>query len=311
MARKLLIILFLTLFAATVFADENDDADKKLYWQGYELEVVSVINDRYSLAGYEWPEAGYLVQFRLAVKNKMLVPDDVFATYSQEFVLLDGERVYRPFDAYSNTNDETFFTLTYKILKNEIPVEKLKLDIWRRGALWANAHFRGAAESPFKYFISKDPKKQICAIALEDGSMYRYDKSVAVINPDEAFKELNDELKNVINGLRDILSKDQIIISDDPDQASVVIGVNIQYPLAGKYGTGGAIKAYNCVLTLTAYDAKTHNKLAALTVGSYFGNTISIQAGATAIWKYIPSPDAADDINKNEFIFALRNFWKE
>jgi len=306
MRRVTLLIILLSLFVSPVFCGEA--AGDKIFWQGHEFEISSFITDRELLSGYEWPEEGRLLQIKLFTTDDAAIPETMFVIYAHEFVVLDGAGgVYRPFEALPETDDGTRVTLTYHI---DAPVasDGYKLDIWRRGALWADAHYRGAG-SPFKGFVSEDPHAFVCAVALEDNSMYRYDKNAAITNPDDAFKELGGDLKEIIGGLKKIFNDSGITVSDDPNAASVVIGVNVQYPLAGKYGAGGAIKAYNCVLTLTAYDAVTHKKITGFTVGSYFGNTISVQAGVTTTWKYVPSVAAADAADRSAFIGALRDHW--
>jgi len=306
--RKAALIFLLLIGFTTARGSETASDAPVLYWQGYEFTVASFVTDRDAFTGYDWPENGRLVQVNLNSKNKTRIPENVFTTYSHEFVLLNGpDGVFRPFEIRAGLPDGSSLVLTYRIEKPGAN-DSYKIDIWRRGALWTDAAYRGSGP-PFKFFAPKDPKPFLYATALEDFSLYRYDKAAAIINPDEAFKELSDEMRLISDGLKEIFNNYEIKPAESPDFASVVIGVNIQYPLAGKYGTGGAIRAYNCVLTLTAYEAKTHKKLTELIIGSYFGNTVSVQAGATATWKFMPSPAAADTEKKNEFIKVLREYF--
>ena len=307
MKRLLLIFLLSSLFA--VIAHGNENLSERIHWQGHELEILSYAPGGAAASDRERSGEGRLAQVRLAPADKLRVPDNILAAYSHEFVLLDGDDgVYRPIEARQDTDGDSII-LTYKISEKDDASDNLKLDVWRRGALWANAYYRLAARSPFRLFIPKDPRPFTYSIALDDQSMYRYDKKSAIANPDDAFDELSDELGVIATWLKEALPEREFAASDDPDLASVVIGVSVQYPLAGKYGVGGMIKAYNCVLTLTAYDSSNHRSIAALTAGAYFGNTISVQSGATATWKQVPSPAAADAEAIENFIRAVKDFW--
>jgi hypothetical protein len=73
--------------------------------------------------------------------------------------------------------------------------------------------------------------------------------------------------------------------------------------LAGKYGEVGQISAYNCTLTLTAYDALTHTKIASLQARSFFDDTVRVLPGVGITWKRLPYPSDAED--KDGFVKSL------
>ena len=304
----LILILIFGMFIE-VFAGSLTGAG--LYWQGYEINVtgssITKIEAGESFAGAEKYEL--LLDFE--APDISFIPDQTISVYAHEFVLTDGaDRVFRPSGIKIDNENGAAFTLAYETdFYPDIINGGLKIDVWRRGALWFDEFYRKKAGAPFKYFIPDSPRANTYSLALEDHSMYKFDKGAAISDPEACFSELNADLKNIAAGIKNTFSGQPFALSDDPDSASVTIGVCVQYPLAGKYGAEGSIKAYNCVLTLTAYDAATHEKIAELATGSYFGSTITIAAGSSVTWKFIPSFDSFDETQKTDFINALKDFW--
>lgn len=282
-----------------------------LTWQGMQIKVASATSDRAALAGWEWPDEGYLLRIQFEAENQAAVLDDAVAIYKHEIILTDGnQRKYRAIDAVVPSNPGVF-SLIYCIDGTPIAaMDSLTLNVKPNAALWMDGYFDEANTQPFQAFCPKNPQAHRIAIALEDASMFAYDSGAAIAEPEDALSATEATLGDIRSELLELFDDNDWGIAGDSDLASVVIGVHINYPLAGRYGVGGSIRAFNCVLTLTAYDPITKEKITSLQVGSFFGNTISVSIGSSVIWKHVPSIAAVDEAKKDAFVSDLRDFWE-
>jgi len=138
--------------------------------------------------------------------------------------------------------------------------------------------------------------------------MFYRDHGIAVKNPEMAIDLLGPNLEEIHSVLTTLFGA-EVAIADNPNIASVLIGVNVQFPFAGNYGEREQLKAYDSRLTLTAYDAIAHDVIASLTVSDHFGSSITTSVGASAVWKKIPSLEEADVAERDAFMDALAGFW--
>jgi hypothetical protein len=82
-----------------------------------------------------------------------------------------------------------------------------------------------------------------------------------------------------------------VTFTNNPDLASVVIIVNLQYSLAGHYGPVGTISAYNSQVTLTAYGMEDRQMIAQVELWERYGDTISISVGSSWTQKWPADPN--------------------
>ncbi|MDR3051688.1 MAG: hypothetical protein LBU67_08190 [Oscillospiraceae bacterium] len=283
----------------------------ELVWHGHTLGITRCTDDKATLSGYyPWPEQGYLVRVTFKTLDESLIAEDEIAQYANEIALVDDERVYRHVVQAVSQQDSDSFGLIYLVDGEPFPTfGSLKLALRPRGALWADAAFRQTDGEVFERFIPKTPQANTYALALADQSMYKPNEGNAITHPEEAFMALEDELEDLSVSLREMFAGEPFALVGDPDHAFVLLTVDATYPLAGTYGVGGVIRAYNCYLTLTAYDALTHQEIAKLQVGSYFGDTISVTPGTSVTWKRLPNP--ADAEGGDAFVKTLVGYGRD
>jgi len=283
-------------------------ADVGLLWQDQQVSVVAFTDERALLWEHEWPENGYLAE--ITFQSPSIDSDTVFA-YAHEFVLASGEgHEHELISVTRSTRDgQPVFSLIYRIAGDPPPsTDSLSLDVQPRPALWMDDGFRHQNTKPLKSFVPQSPTARTVAIALEDTSKYEFGSKNAILNPEEALRALHQELQTIRADLIAMFDE-PITVASDPGLASVVIGVNISFPLAGEYGDFSPVKAYNAELTLTAYDAMTQGVIAEYTAGHYYGSSISVTPGTTVVWKNIPTLSDTTGY-EDAFVPALEAFWQ-
>ena len=282
--------------------------------------------DKATLSRYDWPEQGYLLQIRFTTIDGALIPRTMLTLYESDIILLDpalnqysivpgSTIIYDPGDTptWETVEEANSFALLYRFEGEQVPSPEVLLPfIQPRGALWLRPQFRVKDAAPIAGYIPVNPTKFYYAMFLEDQSFYLPDNQTRAINePDEAFRVLENDLNQTANKLMAWFDGEPFIHADPP-YASVNIGIDIKFPFAGTYRPPmgvGSVSAYNCELTLTAYDAMTHQPIATLTIGEYFGQTINVQVGVNKVWKNIPDLNSADSQEMDKFIKALNDFW--
>ena len=283
-----------------------------LGWQGRQLVVNGWTTDKAALASLGWPETGYLVRVAFSAQDGGAIPDDIIENYRHELQLTDGGAyrvVYREGWLPWSPEGTTSFSLLYAVEGEAVPPPAaLTLTVARTPALWLHAGFRAEHSLPFAEYVPHSPAPRTVALVLENFSQYAAGSPYAMERPQAALDALAEPLQRVRDGLAEMFG-DAITLTDDPALASVVVGIQVRYPLAGSYGTAGTVKAYNCVLTLTAYDAVTHAVLATLRAGDYFGDTITVSPGQSRVWKQVPMPGDAAQEDRAAFLDSLNAGW--
>jgi hypothetical protein len=293
-------------------------ANTAFLWSDHQISIAAFTNDKAHLWEYEWPDDGYLAKilFQCDEKGENIESDTLF-TYAHEFVLTDGEnREYIPFKTlkHSILDDVCTFSLIYSVGNIPVPsVDELGITIQPRPVMWVDPLARMNTQ-PFRSFVPDNPTDYTVAVFLDPASRYEFGSVDAILNPEEALDTLSRDLRDVRMDLMSFLPE-KTIITDNPDLASVMIGIRISYQYAGKYGaagTAGTVDAYNCLLTVTAYDARTREVLEEYTAGNYFGNAIAATS-STVVWHDIPRIiDGSGNNNDARRAFAdqLRDFWE-
>ena len=289
--------------------------ESEVSWQGYRLAIVSCTNEKTLMPGREWPSSGYLVKVELMSADDSLLPWYALfePEYLYEIVLTDTNGgIYKHIDGWLGANalnDKPMMTLFYEITSDPLPsMENLELTVKPCPIIWFSPYTYVADTSSFREFVPQTPETKTASVFLEASAKYGIDSSIAAAHPQEALRALDADLKEINTALAYAFG-DAITISNDPNSASVIIGIGIKYPLAGHYGVTGSVSAYNCELTLTAYDATSHTEITRMMIGAYFGNTISITPGSTRTWKEVPQFADADADEKAAFIADLLAYW--
>lgn len=189
------------------------------------------------------------------------------------------------------------------------------------GPLWDSKEYRDlwAQEAPFEEFTPKDPQPCTYTVMLTDDTQYNPESPTAREAPDEVFDALYRELANVKYPLSNLMKKIPAEHVADPDLASVVIVVEIRFPFAGSYTPGtnsyadnvvgkGQVDAYDCVLTVSAYSADRHSRLAHFEAERRFGKSISTSATSGSVWKEIPEVFELQE--STSFLEQLKSYWK-
>ena len=144
--------------------------------------------------------------------------------------------------------------------------------------LWEFEKFREQPEEdePSREFVPNKPERGSWTMMLSKKSQYQAMGGEAGADVDQAFYHLGDDLTILHKNIRELFShvnkyNSPYFVTDqgDPNCSSVAIVVEIKYPYAGAYAVHGTIRAYNCELTLTAYNMITHEFIAELTLGNY------------------------------------------
>ena len=286
----------------------------ELRWQGRPLAVTTGTLDKAALSQFEWPENGYLIRIEFETTDDSMLWESEIEADGHEIVLTDGEAhqyVYRDRRVVftKSPHEASSFSLIYAVTGDPPPAaDRLALDVRPTLALWIDSAARFAETQSLDRFVPHTPATHTVALALENDTKYRYDSDSAKMNPEAAFLGLESTIEDMVADLS-VVFGDSVTITSDPNLASVVIGIDIQYPLAGHYGISGEVKAYDCVLTLTAYEAISHNAISTLKTGNYYGATISVSQGVTEIRQKIPRVADSASSEKRAFISELEDFW--
>ena len=287
--------------------------DTVLDWHGQTLKVDLCTDDKArASARHPWPEQGYLVLLRLQTLDGSHVSEGKVSAYAYQIVLLDeAGNIYRP-EQWDWWWESDTFSLIYHVQGTPLPaLDSFTLAMRPGSALWADANARQTLNIPFADFIPMHPQINTCVMALADQSEFRPNSPRAIARPDEAFAGLQGELNDLERDLHELFEGKGFVLVDDPHQASVLLAARASYLSAGQYGQAGQYTAYHCVLTLTAYDARTHEQIAELEVGSYYGHTISVVPGTgSRVWKRLPSPLDAQEQGIDAFLNGLTKFWR-
>ncbi|MDR2657591.1 MAG: hypothetical protein LBB86_07180 [Oscillospiraceae bacterium] len=161
----------------------------------------------------------------------------------------------------------------------------------RRGMVWTDAALLQTYGVESAAFRPSNPQPRDALIILSPESEYRPSSGPASQNPSAALDELGSELYAVAEDLGARLTGRPLSITDDPNQAGLIIELDASYPYAGQYG--GYLDAYNCILTITVIDVSTRETIATLSASSEYGESIDVSQfaeGTTVIWKKLPLP---------------------
>jgi len=300
-------------------------------WQGMDLISVSATNDKATLAREDWPEKGYLLKLVLEKEDETDLEDFSLSQYKHEIVVVDEDQnEYRPVTAYQQTvipeeyRDQAVPTalkpyvvraieLIYRIDVDPAPdIDSFTLQKRTLGVLWMDAAIRKAATVPLYEFKPQSPKINTAALFLSNGTVFKRGSEIAIDDVDGAFEIFNPIMKDVRSGLQTLLSG-ALKITVDPNEASVLMELFLEYESAGSYAPVGwkvgTVSAYNCYLRITAYDAMTKEKISSLRIGVPYGNTISVAQGTETISKSPPQFTDAKKEDKDAFAADLKKFW--
>ena len=281
-------------------------AKAKLSWQGLELSLSGWTTDKMMLSNYAWPEIGYLAMATFGTQG-IPITDAQFEKGQYEIVLVDAAgREYICSSSYMNleVNRPTTFRLIYSIDGDSSLPEELSLRVRPLPTLWFHGEARTRYAIPFSLFEPQQPEQSSVALALESTAKYDYKARAAAGDPEKTFDRLKGEIDRISSDLSALFG-DGVIITNDPNRASVVIFVDIQYPAGAKYGDYGQVRAYNSVMRLAAYDALSHTEIATMELSNRFGETVSVAVGTSVAVKDAPRIADATQEQKAEFLAPL------
>jgi len=332
-----------------------------LFWKGYRLRLDRFMNDGLAVTDMireRYPERDSPVEDRMPdlFWSQQFVLAEITAFSEQKGVVPDGGNLREMAEALmleSGDADACSPVLTFVrkssfqavfIADLSVPLADMRLAMpetkpFPAGPLWVSGNWDddsgggpSAADAPFSEFIPQYPERYACALMLEDASAFRPARGKARPRQHmrEAMETLEDDLYEISAYLTGMFGDgddaEELTVTDDPDEASVIIGVNIQFPSAGKVRDEDdrerAYPAFQYSLTLTAYDAVTHRKIGRLKASNRFGGGAGAEGyGYEPFWMsddpgdgtegIVQSlPDLSEASGRHGFVNALNAFWK-
>ena len=190
--------------------------------------------------------------------------------------------------------------------------------------LWTYEDFEEYYGQSFDDFRPASPQPFTCLLVLDPNAQSSHD--TLYTNSDEDTQEIRSKImeyvygdggwpgKEAVNtigavteekGIRAYVKANEIPVTftNNPDLASVVIIVNLQYSLAGHYGFTGTVSAYNSQVTLTAYGMEDRQMIGQVELWERYGDTISISAGSSWTQKWPADPNHLENAEE-EAAFA-------
>jgi len=331
-----------------------------LYWKGYRLRLDQYMNDGLAITNMireQYPEHDSPIEDIMPdlfwSDQFVLVEMTVFS--DQKGITLDKGNLYEMAEEIMLTGDDTdtcwpVLTFVRKssfqaifIVDLSVPLANLRPTMpdtkpFPAGPLWVGGKWDddsedepAAADVPLSAFVPEYPESYTCVLMLEDASAYEpaEGKTRPRQHMKEAIESLEDDLYVISWRLNYMFEEEEgmeaFSITTDPNEASVIIGVNIQFPYAGKYRDEEdrelVYPAYNYTLVLTAYDAVTYKKIGTLKASNQFSGRISVyDYDMFYIYDNIddetegivqPLPDITESSGRRSFINALNAFWKK
>jgi hypothetical protein len=321
------------------------------------LAVTNMIRDRYpehnspiedNMPDLFWSRQFVLVEMTVFSDQKGVTLDRGNLSEMAEAIVLAGDGAETCWPVLTFVGKSSFQAIFITDLS--IPLADLRPTMpdtipFRIGPLWVGENWsyywedyrkdepavsESVPDVPFSDFIPGNPERYTCALMLEDASAYgpAQGKTRPRQHMQEAIDSLRDDLYEISSYLCDMFGDEEdekgLTITDDPNEASVIIGVNIQFPSAGKYrdeeDREQIYPAYNYSLVLTAYDALTHKRIGSLKASSRFSGSISVYDYET-FWinddlddeteGIVQSlPDLSESPGMLSFVNALNAFWQ-
>ena len=178
--------------------------------------------------------------------------------------------------------------------------------------LWTYEDFEEYYGQSFDAFRPASPQPFTCLVVLDPQAQSSHD--TLYTNSDEDSQEIRSKIMEYVygdggwhqvdptsligsvaeeKGMRAYVNAHEVPVTftNNPDLASVVVIVNLQYSLAGRYGLTGTVSAYNSQVTLTAYGMEDRQMIGQVELWERFGDTISISAGSSWTQKYPADPN--------------------
>lgn len=178
--------------------------------------------------------------------------------------------------------------------------------------LWTYKDFEEYYGQSYDVFRPASPQPYTCLVVLDPAAQSSHD--TLYTNSDEDTQEIRSKIMEYVygdggwsridpsnpigavpeeKGMRAYVNANEIPVTftNNPDLASVVIIVNLQYSLAGHYGPVGTISAYNSQVTLTAYGMEDRQMIAQVELWERYGDTISISVGSSWTQKWPADPN--------------------
>jgi hypothetical protein len=141
-------------------------------------------------------------------------------------------------------------------------------------ALWEEKGFEDVFSVSFVKFKPSRPRPWTCLPIISKTSLYRpgirYDDST------KTYDKVLRSLKKVVASISGYIGMEPVTMTGNPNLASVLLLIDVQYSYYDSYGNQN-IKGYSSNVILTALDAQTRKKIAAVTLTHELGAMITIQ----------------------------------
>jgi len=143
-------------------------------------------------------------------------------------------------------------------------------------AIWEEKGFEEVFGVPFVKFKPSRPRPWTCLPIIQKTSLYR--PGVRYDDSNQTHEKVLSNLKKAMASIAGYNGMEPFALTGNPNLASVLLLIDVQYSYYGNYGSQN-IKGYSANVILTAIDAQTHKKIAAVTLSHELGGIITIQPG--------------------------------
>jgi len=127
---------------------------------------------------------------------------------------------------------------------------------------------------PFVKFKPSRPRPWTCLPIIQKTSLYR--PGIGYDDTNQTYEKVLNNLKKTMASIAGYNGMEPFTLTGNPNLASVLLLIDVQYSYYGSYGSQN-IKGYSANVILTALDAQTHKKIAAVTLTHELGGMITIQ----------------------------------
>ena len=143
-------------------------------------------------------------------------------------------------------------------------------------AIWEEKGFEEVYGVPFAKFKPSRPRPWTCLPVIRKTSLYR--PGVRYDDTNQTYEKVLNNLKKAMASIAGYNGMEPFALTGNPNLASALLLIDVQYSYYGSYGSQN-IKGYSANVILTAIDAQTRKKIAAVTLSHELGGIITIQPG--------------------------------
>ena len=296
LTRMLCILLsLLMLFSSAAFADESADQEALLK----KYSPCETISDLFgageaALADGADPKQVYEAMYYLAQSQDMLP----YFLYALENAASYESESYRKLSkAVSAEKGEQELSLGGRAGRAEVSAigfnaygtyqvsDAFKNMIADPGAqfclgqhFWTDSKFEKTFGTPFKKFVPSRPRAGYVCVVINNKSQTYPETSWKKDKNKDFRNTLDKTVSDLLQNIYDSAPESMPAITGNPNLASTFWYFSMEYPFYSWYGTRSnrkQVKGYNCSVSLTVIDAKTHRTIAQINQKNRLANRIS------------------------------------